>query len=276
MREALQTISKSNQVVFSTHSPFLVTAECLSCVTRICKTSDEESGLDKTLAMGPLVADASETDRDMLTVLNFHRSSRIFFAETLVLVEGEGDVHLHRAAFEKLVGKTLEQTDLALVEIGGKDRLGRIKDLLRKICPKVVAIADLDYIWNGAGNELGPDPTLSQLGDELKELEDKAEFAESLSEEAKHKEIKKMKKRACCEGSLAEKRDAVCGRLEDCGTFVLRSGEIEDYVGLSTSSKGKYLDAARQIADGDRAVEHAEELRDLYSRVLKFQPSETA
>ncbi|HXU48658.1 MAG TPA: hypothetical protein VN727_06390, partial [Candidatus Binatia bacterium] len=53
---------------------------------------------------------------------------------------------------------------------------------------------------------------------------------------------------------LSQLRDSLCSKLRMSGVFVLRHGEIEDYVSLG--NKGKYLDASREIADGIRQIDN--------------------
>ena len=272
MRDALESISASNQVIYATHSPLLLSPSRLHGLVRLHKVSDPETNRDETRVIGPpLPEEILAEERDILTILSLQRSAHLFFADTVILVEGEADRHLHRAAFQKLFSTTLELEDIALVEIGGKHRLARLKNILASVCPRVLAIVDVDYLWEGAASELGPDAQLSQLVEQCRnkaeqELTRGTGMADVNGDE-KAKKLKENMKQCCSANDSCDKRDTVCRDLEALGTLVLRRGDIEAYVGLAKASKGTYLSAAREIESGERDLKFADELLSLYSKV---------
>jgi len=274
MRDALESISTTNQVIYATHSPLLLSPNQLSGLVRLHKVPDPDTNLEKTKVIGvPITEEMLEGEKDILTILNLQRSAQLFFSDIVILVEGEADRHLHRAAFQKLFDTTLELVDIALVEIGGKDRLPRFKAILANVCPKVYAIADIDYIWDGAGNELGADVDLSQLVQQCKskaEEELKRDLSiKGLNGYDKAEKLKELKKKCCFTNESCDKRNAVCKKLEGLGTFVLSRGDIEAYVGLAKTSKGKYLSAAREIESGERNINFKDELRGIYTKIME-------
>jgi len=272
MRDALESISTASQVIYATHSPLLLSPRRLGGLVRLHKVADPGTTLEKTEVVGaPIAEETLEEEKDILKLLNLQRSAQLFFSDTVVLVEGESDRHLHRAAFQKLSSTTLELEDIALVEIGGKDKLRRFKSLLTSVCPRVFAIADVDYLWEGAGRELGADVDLSQLVEECRRKAEEAlecdPSVKDLDEEKKAEKLKDLRETCCFTNESCDKRGAVCGKLEGLGTFVLSRGTIETYVGLGKTSTGKYLDAAREIESGERDLNFEDELRGVYSRI---------
>ncbi len=261
-----------NKLIYATHSPLMLSPNRLSGLVRLHKVPDPDTSLEKTEVIGAPITEAMlEGEKDILAILNLQRSAQLFFSDTVVLVEGEADRHLYRAIFQKLFDTTLELEDIALVEIGGKDRLPRFKNILNHVCPRVFAIADVDYIWKGAGNELGADADLSQL---VQQCSSKAEEElardpniADLNGDARAEKLKELMKTCCFTTESCDKRNAVCGKLEELGTFVLSRGDIEAYVGLGKTSKGKYMNAAREIVSGERSLEFEDELRNLYSKI---------
>jgi putative ATP-dependent endonuclease of OLD family len=278
MRATLESISASNQVIYATHSPLLLSPNRLHGLVRLHKVSDPETNLEETKVVGtPIPEEMLENENDILMILNLQRSAHLFFADTVILVEGESDRHLHRAAFQKLFSTTLELEDIALVEMGGKDRLARFKNILAYVCPRVLAIVDVDYIWEGAGNELDSDVDLSQLVQQCRnkaeqELTRETNMADINGDE-KAKKLKEHMKQCCLANDSCNKRDAVCGKLEALGTLVLRRGDIEAYVDLRKASKGTYLRAAREIESGERNLNFEDELLSLYSKVRSQSPT---
>ncbi len=274
MRDTLETISTTNQVIYATHSPLLLSPNQLSGLVRLHKVPDPDTSLEKTKVIGaPITEEMLEREKDILAILNLQRSAQLFFSDTVVLVEGESDRHLHRATFQKLFDTTLELEGIALVEIGGKDRLLRFKNILTNVCPRVFAIADVDYIWEGAGNELGADVDLSQL---VQQCRSKAEeelardsSMKDLHGDEKARKLKELMKTCCFANESCDRRNAVCGKLETLGTYVLSRGDIEAYVGLGKASKGKYLSTAMEIESGEKPLNFESELRRIYSKVKK-------
>lgn len=272
MRGALELISTTNQVIYATHSPLLISPDQLSGLVRLHKVPDPDTSLEKTEVIGaPITEEMLEGEKDILAILNLQRSAQLFFSDTVVLVEGEADRHLHRAIFQKLFDTTLELEDIALVEVGGKDRLYRFKNILSNVCPRVFAVADVDYIWEGAGNELGADVDLSQL---VQQCRSKAEEElahdprmKDLNSDEEAKKLRELMMTCCFTNESCDRRNAVCGKLEELGTFVLSRGNIEVYVDLRKTSKGKYLDAAREIESGERILSFQDELRGIYTRI---------
>lgn len=271
MRRAIETISASTQIIFATHSPLLVSPNCLPGLIRLFKVPYPTLKNEETRKIGSCVTQKEFVNmKDLLALLNLQRSSYLFFANAIILLEGEGDIYLHRALIEKTKNISLEVEDIALVEIGGKDRISRLKDLFRHFCPNVMAIADIDYLWTGSGNELSSDPTLSQL---CKEIADKTKAelknsGEVCDDEQSNKLRKQLKKKYCLCDELADKKNEVCDKLEAKGTFVLRNGEIEDYVSLDKSSKGNYLNAAQEVKSGTRPIQYEDELSVLYGKII--------
>jgi putative ATP-dependent endonuclease of OLD family len=272
MRDALESISASNQVIYATHSPLLLSPNRLHGLVRLHKIYEPETNREETKVVGtPMPEEMLEHEQDVLTILNLQRSAHIFFADTVILVEGEADKHLHRAAFQKLLDTTLELEDIALVEIGGKGRLTRLKRILEHVCPRILAIVDVDYIWKGAGTELGPDADLSQLVEQCRvkaeEELTREKSIEDIKGDKKEERLKEQMKKCCFANESCDKRDTVCKKLEDLGTLVLRRGDIEAYVDLKKASKGEYLSAAREIESGERDLNFTDELFGLYSKV---------
>lgn len=270
MRDALQTISQSNQVIFSTHSPLLVSPVQLPGLLRLHKTTDEQSGREETKLVGTIPAKSLDQEKDILTMLSLQRSSQLFFAAAVVLVEGDGDRYLHRALFERLCEVNLDLEEIAMVEAGGKGRLCRLKALLRNVCPCIVALADVDYVWEGAGAELGADPDLSQLKQHCLTKAKEMLTDWHVQSGDMDRELKRAMKSCCYKNPACEPRSAVLAKLESLGTVVLSRGDIDTYVGLGEGSKGKYLLAAREVASDEREIHFAEELKEAYSKIRRL------
>jgi putative ATP-dependent endonuclease of OLD family len=230
MREALVQISKQNQVVIATHSPSMVsvgTLKQLVLVKKIREPIKDGAFGFATVKLAPNRIEAADhNEKDLLSILNLHRSSRVFFANRVLLVEGPSDVHLLNAIGERLKMGRLESRGCTIIEIGGKDKIKTAQDILASLGIEAFGLVDLDFVWRGAGCCLKEDGELSQ-------------FCQKLVEQTKGVEEKKISE---------EKR-----RL------------VKSDAGLSKSSKGDYVQAASEIFAGTRTLLYEPELLKIFN-----------
>ena len=143
------------------------------------------------------------------------------------------------------------------MESGGKDKLVTFREVLGQLGLTTWILTDLDFLWSGAGSVMGADPDLARFNEELTRLVPPIPAHER--NDARDRDRKRQLKTTCC-GQLSADRDTICDRLRDSDIFVLREGDIEDYVGLTQGNKGQYLKAAQEIRDGTRPIEHQDDL----------------
>lgn len=255
MREALTTISVGAQVIAATHSPVMVSPDSLSNVVRVEKCLKAGCHRPVTRGIGPVQSENLPADqRQLLPLFSVQRSSRFLFARGVILVEGSSDEHIFSAIAARIRDFRPEDFEVSIIESGGKDKFVAFAGILNSLGLKVWTVTDLDFLWNGAGQILQADPAYSQFAQELQKLVPDPDDPSEVSKRAA-----KKKRTEVCDADLSAQRDALCEKLIMSGIFVLRHGEIEDYVGLTQSSKGQYLKAASEIQRGDREIQyHAE------------------
>jgi hypothetical protein len=262
MRAALETIGTAQQVAFSTHSPVMVSPKSLGDIVLVKKNPNSKE------TVIPRHEDIPEADqRLLLEVTNLERGSRLFFADRVMLVEGRSDACLAEAIARRLEIRGFDPERHAFVEMGGKSRMPRFKKLLESVGQEVTVLVDLDFLWDGAGSVLENDPGLAQLCNRVERLavDGDPELENPTTDQLKRK--KKLAKFRCLktDAQLLGLRESVIGALRTRGIFVLREGEIEEYVGLSESSKGRYLEAALNIKDGSLGINFQDELAGILS-----------
>jgi len=254
MRNALSAIATAAQVLIATHSPVIVTPDSVSRTVRVEKRAEPGFPRPITRRFGPLLpTQLSEFQRQLLPLFEIQRSSRFLFSRGVLLVEGIGDEYLFSSVAERLRQFKLEANEIAVVETGGKDRILAFGQILRLLGLRVWALVDLDFLWNGAGAIFGADADYSQFVQTLNGLV--PPLPDGTRDEARRRENRRQRTEACT-ANLAGQRDALCDRLIVNEIFVLRFGEIEDYVGLGQTSKGQYLRAANEIRSGTRNIEN--------------------
>jgi len=259
MRDALEVIAKRAQVLVATHSPLMVSPSSLRQLVLVEKTTCEETGKEITGCRAALSGvPISPEEKDLVALLNLQRSSRIFFSDKVILVEGISDWYLLDAMAERVIDSSLSKLGIGVVEIGGKDKLVRFKGILESLGLAVQAVADLDFLYSGAGDVLGSDPAYSRFCEQLNNRADEL-CPENDGSEQSSKARKANMVELCC-SEFCHQRDELCARLRSEGIFVLREGEMHEYAGLGESSKGRYLVAARQILASEREIEHRDEI----------------
>lgn len=270
MRAALGAISKRAQVVFTTHSPLMIDPSAIGQVLRIEKRlAGAAKGVTKRF--GPVKV-GGVTEKEIAAIFALQRSSKFLFARGVLLVEGEGDEHIFDGICSAIGKPLLEDLEVVVVEVGGKDQIRFFREVLGALGLRVWALTDLDFLWAGAGKVLGADAELSALCEAL-DRRGEEEFAkrhacQTMTDEAEKRARKEIKKELC-RAELAKERDAVCGKLREARIFVLRQGELEEYVGLGHRGKGDYMRVAGQLRSGERGVLHKDEFEELWSQVEK-------
>lgn len=269
LRNALGAIATRAQVIMATHSPLLVTPNSVNCTIRVEKKSDTTFPRPYTKGWGPIQLERLEVgERQLLQFFAVQRSSRFLFCRGVLLVEGTGDEHLICAVARRLRQFNFEDAEVAVVEAGGKDAIAPFMSILKKLGLVVWGLVDVDFLWSGAGQLLGADPVLSRFSARLHEIVPPSEGGQP--NEAQRREEKRNRIEAC-RNDLSPDRNELCERLTAHGIFVLREGEIEDYVGLGQTAKSQYLQAATEIDSGRRPISFPEDIVRVVDAIRAWQ-----
>ena len=144
--KTMETAAETVQVVFSTHSPYLIEDDKLNRVRLILK--DEKEG---TTICNKVHARADkETLTPIMTAIGFELNSGIagFEKKNNVVVEGASDVY-YLNAFKKLLGKE----EISFIFGGGSGKMPNIGTILRGWGARVIYLCDNDDGGkNGAKN----------------------------------------------------------------------------------------------------------------------------
>ena len=294
MGGVLESISRSNQVVIATHSPFLVTPQRLQNVLVLRQTLLEEGPDTALYATRCFKPDdtilPSSNDKQLANLLKFSNSAEFLFADCVLVVEGPSDRALLEASWEVL-RESLHQSGqpplaLSIIEAGSKavvhvwlKYLGEGMGFLSR------GLVDLDFLWNGAGRCLGGDSNLSQfterfwvLAQQNGLLQDENNQDENHQGRSTHR-IRKGKKHEAFDIIRRDedlRRDAniLRERLRDeFGIWVLSEGEIENYFGLSHRAKGRYTAVSQQIRNGE--IEIPSEIREVLNWIVTLFSNQT-
>lgn len=141
---ALSKISEHHQVFVSTHSPLFFSHEATGTFIKMIKRP-RDAVRPKPFAEA-LPIDISEiTCRDQFQLISYDTSNVSFFANSVVLVEGDSDL-IVSAHLSKLLNPSwdFENGSVFLVKVNGKGSFKRYKEFFKRFETKIFIITDLD------------------------------------------------------------------------------------------------------------------------------------
>lgn len=167
LRQALQALSQAGfQVVFSTHSPLMLSRE--NAPDTIIVNKDKTEGTVTRIPLRQAVHTALNGAKSQSrTLFDLGNLAEIYFSERVVLCEGKTDRRLLPLAYEKLYGQPAELDQTAFVSLGSCNDIPKALPVLAAMGVKGCAVADLDFAFKGARNV--PPALLSQNDQDMKD-----------------------------------------------------------------------------------------------------------
>lgn len=150
LRQALSTLSEGGyQVVYSTHSPLMLSRENAANTVIVCK--DKDAGTQTRLPLRHAVATAlHEAAAQSRTLFELGNLADIYFSDLVVLCEGKTERRLLPLIYERLLGRQPELDQIAFVSIGSCSDIPKALPVLSAMGIKALAIADLDFAFTEA------------------------------------------------------------------------------------------------------------------------------
>lgn len=145
LRDALKTLSTEGyQVIFSTHSPFMITSKDVENTLLIRK--NDTQGTHKRNSLRTAIATvAAAHPSQMAIIFSLSNSSNILFAEKVILAEGKTENRLLPKIIQKVTTRTLGLHKTALVPMDGSGSTRKTIEVLNAMAIPTKAIVDLDY-----------------------------------------------------------------------------------------------------------------------------------
>lgn len=153
LRDALKTLSTQGyQVIFSTHSPFMITSKDVENTILIRK--NDTAGTHKRNSLRTAIATVASAHPSQLAIIfSLSNSSNILFAEKVILAEGKTENRLLPKIIQKVTGQTLGLHKTALVPIDGSGSTRKTVEVLTAMAIPTKAIVDLDYALKEGENQ---------------------------------------------------------------------------------------------------------------------------
>lgn len=147
--EALKVFAADHHVLVTTHSPMFFGANATETFVKLSKTMDEDIA-SKPFTLARPVDLSDLTAKDQFQIICFESNNAAFFADSVVLVEGDSDYLL----FPHIARTLNPQWDVSrlpvhFARITGKGNIRRYRDFFHRFGVRVSVIADLDLLLEG-------------------------------------------------------------------------------------------------------------------------------
>lgn len=145
LRDALKTLSTQGyQVIFSTHSPFMITSKDVENTILIRK--NDTLGTHKRNSLKSAIPRIVTTAPSQLELIfSLSHSSNILFSERVILAEGTTENRLIPSIIQKVTSRTIGLHKTALVSMGGSGNTRKAMLVLATMDIPTKAIVDLDF-----------------------------------------------------------------------------------------------------------------------------------
>lgn len=157
---ALSRISRSYQVVVTTHSPLFFAPGVTASFVRLAKENAEPKPVGKLF---PIDFALDVVSAETFRMARFDNADAAFFSARVVLFEGESDDSYIKHVARKLNEEwDFENKNIALVRVSGKGNFAKYRKFFEAFGVQVYVVADLDAFFEGY-QHLGAPEGLGEL-----------------------------------------------------------------------------------------------------------------
>lgn len=145
LRDALKTLSTQGyQVIFSTHSPFMITSKDVGN-TLLIRKNDTLGTHKRNSLKAAIPAVVTTAPSQLELIFSLSHSSNILFSERVILAEGTTENRLMPSIIQKVTSRTVGLHKTALVAMGGSGNTRKAMLVLNTMDIPTKAIVDLDF-----------------------------------------------------------------------------------------------------------------------------------
>ena len=145
--DTLGSISKSHQVIVSTHSPLFFAPGVTASFVRLSK----QDHLPKPVGvLHPIDFDLNVEQAQNFRLARFENADAGFFSSKIVLFEGESDDFFMRHIAKGINPEwDFDRANVALIRVGGKGNFKKFRQFFACFGIDIIVIADLDALFDG-------------------------------------------------------------------------------------------------------------------------------
>ncbi len=164
--DALRVFAMEHHVLVTTHSPMFFGPGSTGTFVRLRKVTDAATAPRPFTQVQPV--DLSDmTAKDQFQIICFENNNAAFFAETVVLVEGDSDYLLMPHIARTLnPAWDVAKAPVLFARITGKGNIRRYREFFTRFRVRVPVIADLDLLVKGF-DHIAPDNAIKTAKDKL-------------------------------------------------------------------------------------------------------------
>jgi len=199
--DALREFFKHHPVVVSTHSPLFLDPEGTGTFIKLFKVTDETISIKPFTRLIPI--DLSEISaKDQFQLICYENNNAAFFANTVVLVEGDSDL-LVLPHIARIINPEWDasRSGVYFAKINGKSSIRRYRQFFKRFGVRTPVITDLDLLVNDF-DQIDPTEDLKEARARLLEKVDRiieeqrcdSEDDNALPTKAQVKEMRKSAK----------------------------------------------------------------------------------
>ncbi len=153
--DALSVFSKRHSVLVTTHSPLFFGPEGTATFVKLRKRYDTKVSPKPYTVVHPVnLSDICA--KDQFQIICYENNNAAFFADTVVLVEGDSD-YLVLPHLAKVINPEWDcaNSSVQFARINGKTSIKRYREFFKQFDTRVIIIADLDILVNGLTARFG-------------------------------------------------------------------------------------------------------------------------
>ncbi len=241
--------NKNIQILFVTHSSSFISYNILNNIYRVYN----DNGFSKCMRIS-YSKNSNDDFRKNLTVINATNNEKIFFSKNVILVEGITDEILFKKIYESEIGKIPD--GLEFVSINGKKNLNNFKNVLDKLQIKYFYIGDFDNLYDFEElkylfktDKKGQKEDLKEKKNQSYAVLDLLDSIDKFIKDNNEKNYNKLKNNYNLYNerfvkinpniSTGEQKiiDDFIKNKYDENFYILRLGEIENYLGTGNTDK---------------------------------------
>jgi putative ATP-dependent endonuclease of OLD family len=258
LRNSLNVLSNQGyQVIFSTHSPFMITQRDVGNTVLVRKNNTQ--GTYKRTTLKTAIPIVEQQAPHQLTLLySLSNSSNILFSEKVILAEGKTENKLLPIIIEKITGKTVLHHKAALVKLDGSGNTKKSMQVLTTMDLPTKAIVDLDFaLKNGIkeGYLQASDTDIAACLSEVTNLSS----ANNISIGTDGWPTKNNGSVSAADGFsiLAQSSNTkqniinICTKMQAHNIWVWKNGTIEEHLNLSGKSEAIWAAFNNQLEQSD-------------------------
>jgi putative ATP-dependent endonuclease of the OLD family len=203
MFEALTQLSERNQTIVTTHSPLFFSADSTKTFIKMDRVQcNKPYGDTQTI-------DLTEVGKkDKFQIISFETANQAFFADKIVLVEGDTELILFPHVAELIDSEwDFKKSSISLIKTGGKASFKRYKEFFDQFNVEISVVCDLDIILNDF-NQIDPDNRFKVARDRLIQVIDRHVEENELHNRLNNRVYEKQLQRGSRRTIMAEIRQA--------------------------------------------------------------------